>query len=178
VAVTGEGAANQGGFHESLNLASLWKLPVVFVVEDNDWGISVPRSASTCVTSNAVRAAGYDMPGERVEENSVDAVYQAAERAVERARSGGGPSLIEVHTLRLWGHFEGDPQAYRPDLEGVPGRDPIPTYERALRADGLLDDAAEREIRDEASARVEDAVAFARSSPEPAPESALDYVFA
>ena len=178
VAVTGEGAANQGAFHESLNLASLWKLPVVFVVEDNDWGISVPRSASTCVTSNAVRAAGYDMPGERVEENSVDAVYQAAERAVDRARGGGGPSLIEVHTLRLWGHFEGDPQAYRPDLEGVPGRDPIPTYERALRADGLLDDGARREIRDEASARVEDAIAFARSSPEPAPESALDYVFA
>lgn len=85
------------------------------------------------------------MPGERVEENSVDAVYQAAERAVERARGGGGPSLIEVHTLRLWGHFEADPQAYRADLEGVRGRDPVPTYERALQADGLPDDPAGRE---------------------------------
>ena len=82
-------------------------------MEDNDWGISVPRSASTCVTSGAVRAAGYDIPGERAEENSVEAVYAAAERAVDRARSGSGPSLIEVHTLRLGGHFEGDPQAYR-----------------------------------------------------------------
>jgi pyruvate dehydrogenase E1 component alpha subunit len=178
VAVTGEGAANQGAFHESLNLASLWTLPVVFVVEDNDWGISVPRSASTCVTSNAVRAAGYDMPGERVEENSVEAVYAAAERAVDRARAGGGPSLLEVHTLRLWGHFEGDPQAYRPDLDGVPGRDPIPTYEQALRADGLLDDAAVAQTREESSATVEDAIAFARSSPEPAAGSALEYVFA
>lgn len=178
VAVAGDGAANQGAFHESLNLASLWKLPVVFVVEDNDWGISVPRSASTCVTSNAVRATGYDMPGERVEENSVEAVWDAAQRAVERARSGGGPSLIEVHTLRLWGHFEGDAQAYRADLEGVPGRDPIPTYEQTLRADGVLDDVTVSSVRAEAVARVEEAIDFAKNSPEPSPESALDYVFA
>ncbi|PXY22640.1 thiamine pyrophosphate-dependent dehydrogenase E1 component subunit alpha [Prauserella muralis] len=178
VAVTGEGAANQGGFHESLNLASLWKLPVVFVVEDNDWGISVPRSASTCVTSNAVRAAGYDMPGERVEENSVEAVHEAAGRAVARARAGEGPSLLEVHTLRLWGHFEGDAQAYRTDLEGVPGRDPIPTYEQQLRADGVLGDEDVRAARQDAGERVEDAIAFARKSAEPAPESATEYVFA
>lgn len=178
VAVTGEGAANQGGFHESLNLASLWKLPVVFVVEDNDWGISVPRSASTCVTSNAVRAAGYDMPGERVEENSVEAVHEAAARAVARARAGQGPSLIEVHTLRLWGHFEGDAQAYRTDLEGVPGRDPIPTYEQQLRRDGVLDDDGVRAARQDAEQRVEDAIAFAQKSAEPAPESATEHVFA
>lgn len=178
VAVTGEGAANQGAFHESLNLASLWKLPVVFVVEDNEWGISVPRSASTCVTSNAVRAAGYDMPGERVEENSVEGVWEAAARAIDRARNGDGPSLLEVHTLRLWGHFEGDAQAYRADLEGVPGRDPLPTYERALRADALLDDAAVGAVRDEATARVDAAIEFAKYSPEPNPETALEYVFA
>ncbi|MFL6054026.1 MAG: thiamine pyrophosphate-dependent dehydrogenase E1 component subunit alpha [Actinoallomurus sp.] len=178
VAVTGEGAANQGAFHESLNLAALWKLPVVFVVEDNDWGISVPRSASTCVTSNADRAAGYDMPGERVEDNSVEAVYEAAGRAVERARSGQGPSLIEVHTLRLWGHFEGDAQGYRSDLEGVQGRDPIPTYEAALRDRGVLDDGTVKRAREEAERRVEDAVAFARRSAEPDPATALDHVFA
>ncbi len=178
VAVTGEGAANQGAFHESLNLASLWKLPVVFVVEDNDWGISVPRSASTCVTSNADRAAAYDMPGERVEDNSVEAVYEAAGRAVARARAGGGPSLIEVHTLRLWGHFEGDAQAYRSDLEGVPGRDPVPTYEHALRDAGLLDDATTKEINEESIARVESAIAFAKNSPQPRPETVADYVFA
>jgi TPP-dependent pyruvate/acetoin dehydrogenase alpha subunit len=178
VAVTGEGAANQGAFHESLNLAALWKLPVVFVVEDNDWGISVPRSASTCVTSNADRAAGYDMPGERVEDNSVEAVYEAAGRAVERARAGQGPSLIEVHTLRLWGHFEGDAQGYRSDLEGVQGRDPVPTYEAALRDRGVLDDDGVKDAQATATERVEDAIAFARQSAEPDPASAFDHVFA
>jgi acetoin:2,6-dichlorophenolindophenol oxidoreductase subunit alpha len=178
VAVTGEGAANQGAFHESLNLAALWKLPVVFVVEDNDWGISVPRSASTCVTSNADRAAGYDMPGERVEDNSVEAVYEAAGRAVERARGGHGPSLIEVHTLRLWGHFEGDAQGYRSDLEGVEGRDPVPTYEAALRGRGVLDDDGVKDAHETAAERVEDAIAFAKQSAEPDPASALDHVFA
>ena len=178
VAVAGEGAANQGAFHESLNLAALWRLPVVFVVEDNDWGISVPRSASTCVTSNAIRAAGYDMPGERVEDNSVEAVYEAAGRAVGRARAGAGPSLIEVHTLRMWGHFEGDAQAYRTDLEGVPGRDPIATYEHALRSAGLLDDGRVKTVNEDAVARVQAAIAFAKSSPEPAPETATEYVFA
>jgi TPP-dependent pyruvate/acetoin dehydrogenase alpha subunit len=178
VAVTGEGAANQGAFHESLNLAALWKLPVVFIVEDNDWGISVPRAESTSVPSNAARAAAYDMPGERIEDNAVEAVYAAAGRAVARARAGDGPSLIEVHTLRLWGHFEGDAQAYRKDLEDVPGRDPIPTYEHTLREAGLLDDAAVEQIRASAAEQVEDAVTFAKDSPAPDPKEALRYAFA
>jgi pyruvate dehydrogenase E1 component alpha subunit len=178
VAVTGEGAANQGAFHESLNLAALWKLPVVFIVEDNDWGISVPRAESTSVPSNASRAAAYDMPGERVEDNAVEAVYAAAGRAVTRARAGDGPSLIEVHTLRLWGHFEGDAQAYRKDIEDVPGRDPLPTYERTLREAGLLDDTAVDEIRASAAQQVEDAVTFAKDSPAPDPKDALRYAFA
>lgn len=178
VSFIGEGAANQGAFHESLNLAALWQLPVVFVIEDNEWGISVPRSTSTCVTSNAERAAGYGIPGIRIEDNAVEGVYDAAGQAVARARAGEGPSLIEVHTLRLWGHFEGDPQTYRSDLEGVPGRDPIPTYERLLEKEGLLDENAIRDIRAEASTRVEDAIAFAKSSPEPSADSATSYAFA
>lgn len=177
VAVTGEGAANQGAFHESLNLAALWRLPVVFVVEDNDWGISVPRSASTSVPSNALRGAAYDMPAERVEDNAVEAVHAAAARAVARARAGQGPTLLEVHTLRLWGHFEGDAQGYRGDLDGVPGRDPIPTYQTTLRDAGLLDDAAVQTIADDAVARVEDAVTFAKNSPLPDPTGAGSYVF-
>jgi pyruvate dehydrogenase E1 component alpha subunit len=177
VAVTGEGAANQGAFHESLNLAARWKLPVVFVVEDNDWGISVSRRSSTAVASNAVRAAAYGIPGERVEDNDVEGVYDAAGRAVSRARSGRGPSLLEVHTLRLWGHFEGDAQAYRPDLEELPARDPIPRYERALRADGLLDDETVERIRTAAEEQVEDAVDFAKASAVPDPATAADYVF-
>lgn len=178
VAVTGEGAANQGAFHESLNLAALWKLPVVFVVEDNDWGISVPRNASTAIPNNADRAAAYGMPGERVENNDVEGVHAAAARAVARARAGDGPSLIEVHTLRLWGHFEGDAQGYRPELSTVAEHDPIPRYEAALRADGVLDDAAIAAAKDDAKAAVDDAVEFAKSSPLPDPAEATKYVFA
>ena len=178
VAVTGEGAANQGAFHESLNLAALWNLPVVFIVEDNDWAISVPRSASTAVASNADRAAAYGIPGVRVEDNSVEGIYAAAGEAVERARSGGGPSLIEVHTLRLWGHFEGDAQAYRPELAEVPERDPIPTYEQQLIADAVLDESKVEELRAEAKQRVQAALDFAKSSPTPDPSTATHFVFA
>ena len=178
VAVTGEGAANQGAFHESLNLAALWTLPVVFVVEDNDWAISVPRDASTAIASNAGRAAAYGIPGQRIEDNDVEAIYTAAGDAVTRARAGEGPTLLEVHTLRMWGHFEGDPQAYRPDLAEVPSRDPIPAYEARLTEAGVLDATAISAIREEASARVEKAIEFAKSSPIPAPETARDYVFA
>jgi acetoin:2,6-dichlorophenolindophenol oxidoreductase subunit alpha len=178
VAVTGEGAANQGAFHESLNLAALWSLPVVFVVEDNDWAISVPRAASTAVPSNADRAAAYGIPGHRVEGNDVEAVYAVGAEAVARARTGGGPSLIEVHTLRMWGHFEGDAQGYRPELAEVSDRDPIPRYEQQLREDGLLGDADVTAIRDRATAAVEEAVTFAKNSPTPDPAAATDYVFA
>lgn len=178
VAVAGEGAANQGGFHESLNLAALWKLPVVFVVEDNEWGISVPRSVSTAIPNNADRAVAYGIPGERVEDNAVEGVYAAAGRAVARARAGEGPTLLEVHTVRLLGHFEGDPQAYRQDLEDVPGRDPIPTYERTLRDAGVLDDAAAERARSDATARVEEAIAHAQASAVPDPKNVTSYVFA
>ena len=178
VAVTGEGAANQGAFHESLNLAALWHLPVVFVVEDNDWGISVPRSASTSVPSNADRAAAYGMPGLRVEDNAVEGVWAAAKAAVARARAGEGPSLVEVHTLRLWGHFEGDAQGYRPDLDGVAGRDPLPTYRRALETDGVLLPGDADAIAHEASDRVEAAIEAAKAAPLPDPAHATDYVFA
>ncbi|WP_347354145.1 thiamine pyrophosphate-dependent dehydrogenase E1 component subunit alpha [Intrasporangium sp.] len=178
VAVTGEGATNQGAFHESLNLAARWTLPVVFVVEDNDWAISVPRDAATAVKSNATRAVGYDIPGERVEGNEVEAVWAAAKRAVARARAGEGPSLVEVHTLRLWGHFEGDAQGYRPELAEVASYDPIPRYEQALRSAGILDDAAVERIAAETGQRVETAVDFAKNSPLPDPASATSYVFA
>lgn len=177
VAVTGEGSANQGAFHESLNLAALWKLPVIFVVEDNDWGISVPRSQSTSVVSNAVRAAAYDMPGVRVEDNSVEAVYAAVGEAVDRARSGGGPTLIEVHTLRLWGHFEGDAEGYRTDLQTVPDRDPIPRYRDQLLQSGGLSAEQYQAMQDSAAVKVEDAIQFAKASPAPTPSEHLKYVF-
>ncbi len=178
VAVAGEGAANQGAFHESLNLAAVWNLPVVFVIEDNDWAISVPRADSTANTSNADRAAGYGIPGVRVENNDVEAVFEAAGAALDRARAGEGPTLLEIHTLRLWGHFEGDAQAYRSDLETVDERDPIPKYAAALVESGDLTEQQIQEITDAADAEVDAAIQFAVDSPVPAPEDALLHVFA
>ena len=179
IAVAGEGAANQGAFHESLNLAAIWNLPVVFIIEDNDWAISVPRSMSTANTSNADRAVGYGMPGVRVENNDVEAVFEAAGAAIERARAGEGPSLIEIHTLRLWGHFEGDAQAYRgADLDTVDERDPIPRYAASLLESGDLTDDQIAQIAETADAEVDAAIKFAVDSPIPTAEDALLHVFA
>jgi pyruvate dehydrogenase E1 component alpha subunit len=179
VAFFGEGAANQGSFHESLNLAALWHLPVIFVCEDNSWAISVPKKASTAIASNADRAVAYGMPGVRVEHNDGLEVFEVAGEAVARARSGGGPSLIEVKTDRYLGHFQGDGEAYRPEDE-VPGlrqHDPIPTLGAQLRERGLLDDAAEAAIRARADQHVRQAYIFARESAYPTPEDALHDVF-
>ena len=177
VAVTGEGAANQGAFHESLNLAALWQLPVVFVVEDNDWAISVPRDASTALKSNADRASAYGMPGVRVEGNDVEAIHAAAAEAVALARSGGGPSLLEIHTLRLWGHFEGDAQGYRDDAATANEHDPIPRYRQRLLDSAVLTESDVDVMTASATERVEDAIAFAKSSPAPDPAEATRYVF-
>ncbi|MCX5045143.1 thiamine pyrophosphate-dependent dehydrogenase E1 component subunit alpha [Aldersonia sp. NBC_00410] len=177
VAVTGEGAANQGAFHESLNLAALWQLPVVFVVEDNDWAISVPRDASTALKSNADRASAYGMPGTRVEGNDVEAVHAAAAEAVALARTGGGPSLLEIHTLRLWGHFEGDAQGYRSDASTASEQDPIPQYRARLIDTGVVAEEDIAVMSASASERVEDAVSFAKNSPGPDPAEATRYVF-
>jgi len=181
IAFIGDGAANQGAFHESLNLAAVWQAPVVFVIEDNGWGISVAKSACTAVPRNALRAAGYGMPGVFIPGNDADAIHEAAGEAIARARAraGGGPSLIEIETHRLEGHFMGDAEAYRP--EGEVGRlkaaDPIPVYRARLIADGYDPEELDRA---EAAARseVDAAFAFARAAPLPDPQEAFAHVFA
>lgn len=180
VAFFGEGAANQGAFHEALNLAALWKLPVVFVVEDNKYGISVEKSASTAIASNADRAAGYGMPGVLVEHNDALAVFEAAGAAVARARRGEGPTLIEVKTDRYFGHFQGDPETYRPKGEAKELRqhDPIPALGALVRDLGLLDANSDASLRARIAARVQAAYDFGRNSPYPKPEDALLHVFA
>jgi len=179
VGVAGEGAVNQGGFHEAVSLAANWNLPVIFIIEDNEWAISVPKSASTSVKDNSLRAAGYGIAGEHVKDNDVEAVYEATKRAVDRARKGGGPTLIEIQTVRLWGHFEGDAQAYRgEELKEAEAKDPIPAYESKLRSAGVIDDAAIAEIKATASEEVEAAIAFAKQSPEPKPSDVYLHVFA
>jgi acetoin:2,6-dichlorophenolindophenol oxidoreductase subunit alpha len=179
VAFFGEGAANQGSFHESLNLAALWKLPVVFVCEDNKWAISVEKRVATAIASNADRASAYGMPGVRVEHNDALEVFEVAGEAVARARRGGGPSLIEVKTDRYLGHFQGDPEAYRPkgEVEELRKHDPIPMLGAHLRERGLLDDASDAAIRARAHRRVSEAYTFARESAYPAPDEALEHVF-
>lgn len=180
VSFFGEGAANQGAFHESLNLAGLWELPVVFVCEDNSWAISVPKDKATAIANNADRAAAYGMPGVLIEDNDVVAVYEAAGEAVARARRGGGPSLIEVKTDRLLGHFEGDPQVYRSKevLDTLRARDAVKRFEEQLQSNGVLDAQAAAAVWEAARAEVNEAIEFARSSPYPEPASALEHVFA
>jgi pyruvate dehydrogenase E1 component alpha subunit len=175
----GEGASNQGSFHEALNMAGLWKLPCVFVCQDNNYGISVNKAASTAVESVASRAVGYGMPGVRIAENDADQVFAAVGQAVERARAGQGPTLIEVKVDRLYGHFQGDPETYRPkgEVEALKKKDALKAYEARLMAEGVLDDARTKEIRDRARARVEAAIAFARQSDYPSADEAFRHVF-
>lgn len=180
VSFFGEGAANQGAFHESLNLAALWTLGVVFVCEDNAWAISVPKERSTAVANNSDRASAYGIPGVLIPDNDPVAIYEAAGEAVDRARRGSGPSLIEVKTDRLLGHFEGDPQLYRSkeEMETLKERDALAGFERRLVESGALTEADAKRVWEEARAEVDEAIEFARSSAYPAPESALEHVFA
>jgi TPP-dependent pyruvate/acetoin dehydrogenase alpha subunit len=158
----------------------LWKLPVLFVVEDNRWGISVAKADSTAVPFNHVRAAGYGMPGVLVEHNDAVAVFEAAGTAVARARRGDGPTLIEVVTDRLLGHFQGDPETYRPkgEVEALRARDPIPALAARLKCEGLLDDAAEAALQADVARRVAEAFRYARESAEPVAGEATLHLFA
>lgn len=178
VSFMGEGAANQGQFHESLNLAAVWKAPVVFVIEDNSYGISVSKAESTAVVSNAARAAAYGMSGVYVPGNDPDAIYAAAGEAITRARAGKGPTLIEIETHRLEGHFVGDQVEYRPQAERdrIAELDPIALFRTRLIADGH--EAAELDrLEAEAVSAAEDAIAFARESEFPEIKEAYDHVF-
>jgi acetoin:2,6-dichlorophenolindophenol oxidoreductase subunit alpha len=179
VAFFGEGAANQGTFHEALNLAGLWNLPTVFICEDNRWAISVPKEKSTAIASNADRAAAYGMPGVSVDHNDAVEVFAAAGDAIARARQGDGPTLIEVQTDRYLGHFQGDAEVYRPkgEPDELREHDPIPKLAAAMREQGALDDARDEKIRSRAERRVTAAYEFARESPLPDPAEALEHVF-
>ena len=180
VAYIGEGAANQGAFHETLNLASVWNLPVIFVIEDNNWGISMSKSASTAVAKNSVRAASYDMPGIYVEDNCPDAIFSATKKAIERARNGGGPSLIEIKTFRLAGHFMGDAEGYRPkgEKEQLIKEDPIPIYRQKLIDENIITIDDDLALVEETQQLVEQAITFARESEYAKPEEAMLHVFA
>ena len=175
VAYLGEGAIDQGGFLESLNFAAVHDLPVVFVIEDNDWAISMPKERVTDVEDGSQRADGFDIPGIRVDQDDAIAVYEAADKAIGRARDRNGPTVLEVQVHRRMGHFMGDPESYRPeeDQEAAAHRDSIDRLATDLQAHGL-DDESIGDLREEAHARVEEAIEWAKEQPQPDPEDAYE----
>lgn len=176
----GDGAASQGTFHESLNMAGLWRLPVVYICENNRYAMSSPVSQTVPIPDIAARAAGYGFPGVVVDGNDLLAVRDAVREAVRRARALEGPTLIECKTYRLSGHSRGDPRRYRTAEEenAWKRRDPIRLFGRFLRRRGFMTRAQDAEIRRQAREAVRDAVAFSRSSPDPDPAGLRSGVFA
>jgi pyruvate dehydrogenase E1 component alpha subunit len=175
----GDGASNIGRFHEGVNLASVWSLPVVFICENNLWAVSVPTSTSLNVANVADRAAGYGIPGVVVDGMDVTAVYEAAGEAVTKARSGKGPTLIEAKTYRYRGHFEGDSGTYRPkeEIEQWMQKDAIKNYREKLIEMKVLTEKQAEDIDKEALAEMDEAMKFAQESPFPKPEEALENVY-
>ena len=181
VAFFGEGGSNQQNFHEAINLAAIWKLPVIFVCENNLYQISLPYSKQQLITSVAERGKAYGIPGVSVDGQDVLAVYEATREAVERARRGEGPTLIEARTYRFRGHFEGDPQIYRSKEEvewWMNNKDPIKIFEKYLLERGIATREELDAIWKRVSNEMEEAVKFAEESPYPSPEELYDDVFA
>lgn len=178
----GDGASNRGTFHESINLASVWKLPVIYVVENNLYAESTHQRDVMNITNIADRAVAYGIPGVIVDGNDVIAVYEAVGEAVARARKGEGPSLIECKTYRHHGHSEGDVgprQIYRAEqeIEEWKKKDPISKFKKQLIETKVLTDKAAAEIDQEILEEVDKAVKFAEESPFPEPEETLDDVY-
>ena len=182
VSFFGDGATNQGVFHETLNLAAVWELPVVFVCENNRFGMGTPQHEHQRVEDIAVRAPAYDMPGVTVDGNDVLKVYDAAQEAVTRAREGGGPTLLNCDTYRFRGHHIGDPGTSYRDREEVQEqerkRDPIRRLAAVLTEKEGVTEAQLSAIEAELAKDLEDALAFAKNSPEPLPEDALEDLYA
>ena len=182
VAVTsfGDGATGTGSFHEAVNLAALWGLPVVFLCQDNRYAEMTPAAHGQPVAHVADRAAAYGIPGVVVDGNDPDAVHGALDEAVARARGGGGPTLLEATTFRLWGHYFGDPMTYIPaeELETARRHEPVGRYRAALVADGVLDEAEAAAVDRRAATEVAAAFTAALADPPPDAAAALTDVYA
>ncbi|MDQ9098409.1 thiamine pyrophosphate-dependent dehydrogenase E1 component subunit alpha [Bacillus licheniformis] len=176
----GDGANNQGTFHEGINLAAIWKLPVIFVAENNGYGEATPFSYASSCESIADRAAAYGIPGVRVDGKDAAAVFQAAGRAIERAKNGEGPTLIECMTYRNYGHFEGDAQRYKTNEEKAvhkEEKDAIAVFKSELLAKGLMSEEEQSRIEKEVEEAVEEAVAFSEKSAYPEETELLTDVY-
>jgi pyruvate dehydrogenase E1 component alpha subunit len=176
----GEGASNQGTFHESINLASAWKLPVVFVCENNLYAMGTRQSRVMAIENIADRAVAYGILGVVADGNDVSAVYEVTQKAVESARRGMGPTLIECKTYRHKGHSRADPAKYRTkeEVEEWLAKDPIKRLKEKLLQANTLTEAGIQQIEKEVSAQIEEAVKFATESSYPSPEEALEDVYA
>lgn len=178
----GDGASNTGTFHEGINLAAIWKLPVIFVCENNLYAISVPMHKSTSVKNIADRAVTYGIPGDVVDGMDVIAVYKALKKAVKRAREGKGPTLLECKTYRFRGHHEGDPKrggVYRSkaEMQEWEKKCPIKNFKIRLIEKGVLTDGEAEEIEEKCMNEIEDAIGFAKESPFPSTDEVLEDVF-
>ena len=176
----GEGASNQGTFHEGINIASVWTLPVVFVCENNLYAMGTRQSTVMKTSNVADRAAAYGIPGVVVDGNDVLAVYEKAHEAVARARRGEGPTLMECKTYRHKGHSRFDPATYRAkeEVEEWLRKDPVTRLKKKLLENRVLTEDEDEKMRQEVAAAVDEAVKFAMESPYPAPEEALEDVYA
>jgi pyruvate dehydrogenase E1 component alpha subunit len=180
VAYFGEGASNTGDFHEALNFAGVHQLPILFICENNQYAYSVPIEKSMAIDDVADRAASYGFDGVAINGNDVLAVYQATQGALKRARSDGGPTLIECKTYRWHGHSEHDKAFYRTNEELAmwKSRDPIPTFTTYLTGLNVLSDAKIKEIEGRVASTIDDAVEFAMNAPDPSPDDATTDLYA
>ena len=176
----GDGATNIGTFHEALNLASAWKAPTIFIIENNLYGEYTPMRETTPVDDLADRAKGYAIPGVIVDGQDIDAVHSATGEAVARARSGDGPSLLEMKTYRYRGHSRTDPARYRPDgeLEAWKNRDPLEILGARLADEGLLSEADQGTLRETVQQMIDETAARAKNAPFPTLEETRNYVYA
>jgi pyruvate dehydrogenase E1 component alpha subunit len=176
----GDGASNRGTFHEGVNMAACWNLPIVYVIENNLYAEKTRISDTSRVANLADRASAYGIPDITVDGNDVIAVYEAVGQAIARARKGRGPTLVECKTYRWHGHYEGDRQSYKPkeEAEEWKKRDPIPAFKKRLLETGIVSEKEIDKIEREIGEEIEGAVKFAQESPAPAPEEALEDVFA
>jgi len=176
----GDGAANRGTFHEAANMAAIWKLPVIFVCENNLYASTTPADYSLAGGSIAGRAAAYGIPGYVVNGNDILEVRKAVGMAVKKAREGNGPAIVENQTYRFRGHFEGDPQKYRTtdEIEDYKRKnDPIQLFKAVLSKEGILSEDRDTNLRDEVATAIEDAVRYAQEQPLPQPEEALEDLY-
>jgi acetoin:2,6-dichlorophenolindophenol oxidoreductase subunit alpha len=176
----GDGATNIGTFHEALNLASAWKAPTIFIIENNLYGEYTPMRETTPVDDLADRAKGYAIPGIIVDGQDIDAVHSATSEAIARARSGEGPSLLEMKTYRYRGHSRTDPARYRPDgeLEAWKSRDPLAILGARLADEGLLSEADQETLRETVQQMIDETAVRAQAAPFPTLEETRNYVYA